>query len=74
MPKNVAERRTRCLEIRARTSPTASPHASDEEADDPLDKKMPGAVLPGAGDMPAAKDSDNGAGGGTTELGEGGWV
>mmetsp|Transcript_12320 Transcript_12320/g.36213 ORF Transcript_12320/g.36213 Transcript_12320/m.36213 type:complete len:90 (+) Transcript_12320:544-813(+) len=33
MPKDLAERRQRCLEWMHRPSPVASPHASDEEGD-----------------------------------------
>lgn len=34
MPKDVKERRQRCLEWMGRQSPTISPHASDDEGDD----------------------------------------
>mmetsp|Transcript_31158 Transcript_31158/g.65153 ORF Transcript_31158/g.65153 Transcript_31158/m.65153 type:complete len:97 (+) Transcript_31158:203-493(+) len=34
MPKNVVERRVRCLAVMYRTSPVASPHASNDEGDD----------------------------------------
>ena len=33
MPKELPERKARCLEWMGRLSPTASPHASDDEED-----------------------------------------
>ena len=40
MPKDLQERRARCIEWMTRQSPTASPAASDDEGDDPMKDGM----------------------------------
>ena len=44
MPKDLAERRSRCLEWMGRPSPTSSPHASDDEGDNSTPDKSAAEV------------------------------
>ena len=53
MPKSVEQREARCLEWMNRTSPTSSPHSSDNEDND--------TEVGGGGDPHASDDEERGA-------------